>query len=237
MSQRPLRMFLLSAVAAVGLTQAPGWAADPSEPMVTARAFAPLPAGASVSVEPRDDSDANLQLASLIAARLEAQLHPAIASAPLRLRFSTETVSSVGPRPGTTFGETLDASDRKAYVPTNLGYSEADRFLGGPVERSTGAIQNTYRLRATLETRAGDKVLWSGEARGALTDRNEARLAATLAEALAGTIGRTVETTVAVDDRAPRPSPTSLGALRLPYTPSMPNATPLAALPEPAERR
>jgi hypothetical protein len=85
--------------------------------------------------------------------------------------------------------------------------------------------------------RDGGRVLWSGEASGALSDRNEARLAATLAEALADTLGRTIETPVVVEDRAPRPSPTSLGALRLPYTPSMPAATPLAALPEPAERR
>jgi hypothetical protein len=219
-------------------------AAAPGEPTLSARAFAPLPAGASVSVEPRDDSDANLQLRDLIAQRLEAKLHPALPGAGLRLRFSTETVSSVGPKSGEATGEAVVASDRKSFTPTNLGYSEADRFLGGPAPRETGPVQTTYRLRATLETRAGGKVLWSGEASGALSERNEARLATAMAEALADTVGRTIDTRIASLDDAPRlsleRSPTSLGGLRLPYAPATtatsPATTPLAALPELAER-
>jgi hypothetical protein len=240
MSKRLMRLTLLSTVGALALLPAAisaAGAADPAAPIVTARAFAPLAPGASVSVEPRDDSDTNLQLRDLMAARLEGQLHPVVPGAALRLRFSTETVSSVGPKAGAATGEALVARDRRSFSPTNLGYSEADRFLGGPVERGTGPVQTAYKLRATLETRDGAKVLWSGEASGPLSDRNEARLAATLAEALADTLGRTVETQVAIDDRAPAPQATSLGALRLPYTPSNPAATPLAALPELAERR
>lgn len=238
MFKRPISLTLWSTAIFLAVTQ-PGQADEPGEPMVTARAFAPLPAGASVSVEPRDDSDANLQLRDLMAARLEGKLHPVLPGAALRLRFSTETVAGAGPKAGATTGEAVDASDRKSYTPSNLGYSEADRFFGGPAERDTGAIQTTYKLRATLERRDDAKVVWSGEATGALTDRNEARLAAALAQALADALGYTVETQVsALDVPAPRPtlnrSPTSLGALR---SPGGRAATPLAALPELAERR
>jgi len=242
MSKRLIRLSLLSAVAALAVSHGAG-AAAPGEPTVSARAFAPLPAGASVAVEPRDDNDTNLQLRDLIAARLEAQLHPALPGAALRLRFSTETVSSAGPKAGQATGEALVARDRQSFTPTNLGYSEADRFLGGPAPRETGPVQTTYRLRATLETRAGGKVLWSAEASGALSERNETRLATALAEALTDTIGRTVDIQVASVDEAPRlsleRSPTSLGGLRLPpAVAAAPRpATPLSALPELAERR
>jgi hypothetical protein len=243
MSKRLIRLSILSAVAALALSHGAG-AAAPGEPTVSARAFAPLPDGASVAVEPRDDNDTNLQLRDLIARRLEGKLHPALPGAALRLRFSTETVSSAGPKAGEATGEAVVASDRKSFTPTNLDYTEADRFLGGPPPRAIGPVQTTYRLRATLETRAGGKVLWSGEASGALSERNEARLATSLAEALADTIGRTVDTQVASVDDAPRlsqtRSPTSLGPLRLPYAPATaaasPTKTPLAALPELAER-
>ncbi len=76
-----------------------------------------------------------------------------------------------------------------------------------------------------------------------MSERNETRLATALAGALADTIGRTVDIQVASVDEAPRlaqdRAPTSLGALRLPpATAAAPRpATPLAALPELAERR
>ena len=226
-----LTFFLLA-----GIGTGAAWAAAPGDdrPLVTAQAFASLGAGAAVAVEPRDDSDANLHLRDLMAARLTAHNHPAAAGAALRLRFSTETVSNAGPRAGAATGEALVASDRQSYAPSNLNYSEADRIFAAPDERGGGAPQSSYVLRASLETRDGH-VLWRGQARGALSDRNEARLAATLAEALADRVGETVDsaadsaakTAAAPATPTPAPASTSLGGLRLP----------LLALPELAERR
>src|SRR5277367_2278708 len=87
-------------------------------PQVSARAFTALPAGAALSVEPRDDTDANLHLRDLMAARLAAQGHPVTADAALRLRFSTETVTIVGPRTGGAASDDVVASDRLPYTAT-----------------------------------------------------------------------------------------------------------------------
>jgi hypothetical protein len=103
-----------------------------------------------------------------------------------------------------------------------------DRIFSAPTDRPLGAIQNRYRLRATLETRDG-RTLWNGQAVGELTERNEAHLAASLAVSLADAVGWTLDghTTVAgggaAADRAPQRASTALG-LRL-------------TLPELAERR
>ena len=212
-----------------------GWAgtvarADvPTEgrPLVTAQALAPLPDGVPIAVEPLDDSDANLRLRDLMARRLTGHGHPIVAGASLRLRFSAEPVSDIGPRPGATTGDALISTDHQPYTATNLGYSEADRIFSVPTDRPEGAIQNRYRLRATLETRDG-RTLWSGQAVGVLTERNEAHLAASLAISLADAVGWTLDgrTTVAggaPGDRAPQHASTALG-LRL-------------TLPELAERR
>ena len=166
-----------------------------------------------------------------MAAHLAAQHHPVVADAALRLRFSSEPQSSVSPPAGTATGEALVARDRQPFVPTNLDYSEADRFFGGPSERPTGAIENRYQVRATLETRDGAKVLWRGQASATLTERNEQRLAAALAEALADTVGRTLDSqgiaAPAPVAAAPEHPSTSLSGLRMPGL----------RLPELAERR
>jgi hypothetical protein len=228
----PKRLTRLSFVIFAGLCAAvPAGADTPGDQsVVTAQAYALFPAGAPLTVEPRDDSDANLHLRDLIASRLAARQHPVAAGAPLRLRFSTETVSGVGPRTGAASGDAVIATDHQSYAPSNLGYSEADRFFGAQVERPPGTAQTSYRLRATLETRDG-RMVWRGQASGALTDRNEPRLTAALAEALAAHVGETFDSTAkpATAPAAPpaATAPTALGALRLP---------PLA-LPELAERR
>jgi hypothetical protein len=203
-------------------------------PILSTRAFSAFPPGTALAVEPRDDTDANLHLRDLMAARLTAQQHPVVGEAKLRLRFSTETLSSAGPAPGGATSDAVMATDRQPYAATNLNYSEVDRFFSPRTDRAArAAIQNTLQLRATLETRSG-QVVWSGEVHAALGERNEQRLGADLAEALADTVGRTVDSrTAAVSTPAPAPVPpqqaltTSFGALRLPGL----------SLPELAERR
>jgi hypothetical protein len=233
----PLCLALCAAAAAASPTAA--WAASPTgdQPEVSARAFAALPAGAAVSVEPRDDTDANLRLRDLMAARLRAQGHPVLASAPYRLRFSTETLTVVGPGEGAAASDNLIASDRQTFAATNLNYSEADRFFNPGNDRAKqGDIQVGYQLRASLDARDGGKVLWSGQASGSVGDRDEKRLAAEFAETLADLVGRDFDTHAAA---APEPAParvlamptdqpaTTVGALRLPWP----------VLPELAERR
>jgi len=238
MSKRLIRLTFLTALAVSGAPVA--WAGSPGDerPEISASALVPLPPGVAISIEPRDDTDANLRLRDLMAARLQAQHHPVVANAPLRLRFSTETVSSVGPRAGAAASDNLVASDRLPYAATNLNYSEADRFFGPANDRAArGAVQVSYQLRATLETSDGAHVLWTGQASSPLTeragDRSEQQLAGALAEALADAVGSSFDTRVASQpapppppDAAPAAPSTSLGALRLPWS-----------LPELAQRR
>jgi hypothetical protein len=244
-----LRFLLLAGIATrITLAAVPGaWAETPGDaggdgrPVLSTRSFAGVAPGAAIAVEPRDDTDANLHLRDLMAARLAAQQHPARADAPLRLRFSTETLSNAGPRQGAATGDTTFASDRQPFAATNLNYSEADRFFAPSNDRAArAAIQNSFQLRATLETRDG-RVLWSGDAHAALSERNEQRVGADLAEALTDALGRTVDTVApaqAAANSTPGPAPatqlgarpgqpTTLGGLRLPGL----------SLPELAERR
>ncbi len=192
---------------------------------VTAQAFQPVPADATLAIEPRDDSDANLRLGDRLKARLSERHHAVAAGAPWRLRFSTETVSSAGLRPGTSTGDMTVTRDRQSFTPSNLGYSEADRFFGGPTERPGGAGQTSYRVTATLETRDG-RVLWRGQATGALAERDETRIAQSLIDALADSLSDTIEHGTKTADAPSSPAPgapaaTSLGAVRLPFLPEL----------------
>lgn len=230
MLKRWLRLsVMVFAPLTVGWTATAARADVPTEgrPLVTAQALAPLPDGAPIAVEALDDSDANLRLRDLMARRLAGHGHPIVAGASLRLRFAAEPMSDVGPHPGATSGDALIARDRQPYAASNLGSADVDRLFTASTDRPEGAIENRYRLRATLETRDG-RTLWSGQATGVLTERNESRLAASLAVSLADAVGWTLDghTTVAggaPSDPAPQRASTALG-LRL-------------TLPELAERR
>ena len=233
MSKRWLRLPVLLAVPlTVGWLVSAARADVPTEgrPLVTAQALAPLPDGAPIAVEPLDDSDANLRLRDLMVSRLAGHGHPIVPGASLRLRFSAEPVSHFGPRPGATTGDALVASDHQPYTSTNLAYSEVDRIFSAPTDRPEGAIQNFYRVQATLETRDG-RTVWTGQATGVLTERNETRLAAGLAIALADAVGWTLDGHAGAPGSTAAPEParaaTALGGLRLPGL----------SLPELAERR
>jgi hypothetical protein len=213
---------LLAGLTAAAVARAEAQTVTDDRPQISARSFGPLAAGQPVSVEARDDSDTNLRLRDRMAARLVAQGRPVLPGAALQLRFSADAVTNAGPVAGASSGDTTAAADHQSYTPSNLGYSEADRFFSGPTERTPQAIDNLYRVRATLERRDTGQTLWQGEATGALTDRNETRLSVALVEALTDMIGRTVDAREPVESRPTAGS--TVGTIRLP-------------LPELAERR
>ena len=144
----PSRVSCLSVAAILMLSAGAARAEGSGDDRVIARAFGSLPAGAAMTIEPRDDNDLNLHLRDVMAARLAAQNHPVNPGAALRLRFSSEALSNVSPRAGTATGEALVAQDRRPFVPTNLGYSEADR-------------SELFTLPRALRVSAGDfSALW-----------------------------------------------------------------------------
>jgi hypothetical protein len=222
------------------------WADAPGDgrPRLSTNALAALPAGVPVAVEPRDDTDANLRLRDVIAARLRDQHHPVVADALYRLRFSTETISDVGPGPGAAASDAVAAHDVQPYAENNLNYSEADRFFNPNNDRaSRGDIRMSFQVRASLERRDTGEVIWIGQTNAPLAERDERRLATELADTLADAIGRTVDTASGKNEAAPASATTpaiaaataahpvpAYGALRLPWSP-------VSSLPELAERR
>jgi hypothetical protein len=221
----------------LALCATPAVAAD--QPVVGASAFAPISPTAALTIEPRDDTDANLHLRDLMAARLRDHRHPVRADAVLRLRFSVDTISDVGPSQGGAASDSVVASDRQPFAATNLSYSEADRFFNPGTDRAErGGVRVSYQLRATLDRRDTGQTVWTGQATIPAGDRNEAQLTAQLAETVADTVGQSLDRSgaakVAAESTPPSPMVAAVrapqpagGALRLPWP----------SLPELAERR
>jgi len=209
------------------------------KPVVSASAFAPISPTVALTIEPRDDTDANLHLRDLMAVRLRARQHPVMADAVLRLRFSVDTISDVGPAQGGAASDSVVATDRQPFAATNLNYSEADRFFNPGTDRAErGGVRVSYQLRASLERRDTGQVVWTGQATIPAGERSEAQLTAQLAETLADTVGlsldRNAAAKVAAESTAPSPMIASArapqpagGTLRLAWP----------SLPELAERR
>jgi hypothetical protein len=145
-----------------------------------------MPAERVMAIEPRDDSDENLKLRDLMAARLVEQHGTVAADAPLVLRFSTGVISGRDtPRDG--------AGGRKG------------RGGGGgraPPNAIPANTPVTYRLSATLERRDGP-VLWKADVTAQPGSQDDRQLPARLAATLIDNLGKTIDT------RRPRVPPAS----------------------------
>jgi len=170
-----------------------------SDPTVHAQLLQALPPDSAIAIEPRDDSDENLQLRDLMIARL-AERHGRVADdAPLLLRFSTAIVSdrdaaggrgAGGARGGGGGGRKFD----RGLIPRGGAANDAAARPGGPVR---------HRLSATLVQRDGGVVLWQSEVTSVAGDDNARTLPARLAAALVDHIGSSLDTRRPVADAAP----------------------------------
>jgi hypothetical protein len=178
-------LLVLAALSAPATLQA----RDGDEPVVIARAFLPIPAGQAISVEPRDDSDTNLQLRDLIVRELGAQSRATAPDGPLRLRFTTDRVVATTLERGVVDARYAGSGVGQQAFPDDLNTAMSEDPSSGASarERREGAVQ--FRLRASLETRDG-KTLWRGAVLVPLTLTDERRLGGLLATKLVGEIGR-----------------------------------------------
>jgi hypothetical protein len=175
-------------VAALG-GPAPARADDPSAPAVNAQLLSALPPGAAIAVEPRDDSDDNLQLRDLMIAHLTERHAAVAADAPLLLRFSTTVLSDRDAAAAAGRGGGGRGGGRS--LTSALINGSRDTSGGSPPARPSGGVK--HRISATLERRDGGQVLWKGDV--TITgDQNERALPAQLAAALVDNIGRTLDT-------------------------------------------
>jgi hypothetical protein len=162
-------------VALAGLIASPA-RADDAAPAVNAQLLLPMPGERVMAIEPRDDTDENLKLRDLMAARLVEQHGTVAADAPLVLRFSTGIISGRDtPRAG--------AGGRS-------GRGGGGRAPPNAIPSNTPV---TYRLSATLERRDGP-VLWKAEITAQPGSQDERQLPARVAATLIDNLGKTIDT-------------------------------------------
>lgn len=190
----PVRAGIPIVLAAL-LAAAPVHAGDGDAPLVIARAFAPIPANLAFAVEPRDDSDTNLQLRDAIERELAASARLTAPTGPLRLRFTTDRVIATTLERGIADARYAGSGSGQQAMPDDLNtaMSEDPGRDASPRERREGAVH--FRLRASIETRDG-AILWRGAVLVSLTLADERRLIRLLAMTLVGEIGRTIDPTV-----------------------------------------
>ena len=172
--------------------------AEPGDPTVHAQLLQALPPDSAIAIEPRDDSDENLQLRDLMIARL-AERHGRVADdAPLLLRFSTAIVSDRDAAGGRGAGGARGGGGGRKFdrglIPRGGAANDAAARPGGPVR---------HRLSATLTRRDGGVVLWQSEVTSVAGDDNARTLPARLAAALVDHIGSSLDTRRPVADAAP----------------------------------
>jgi hypothetical protein len=177
-------LLVLAALSAPAAVRAAG-----DEAVAIAQGFAPIPAGQAFSVEPRDDSDTNLQLRDLIVRELASHARPTAPDAPLRLRFTTDRVIATTLERGISDARYAGSGVGQQATPDDLNTAMSEDPARGasPRERREGAVQ--FRLRASIETRDG-KTLWRGAVLVPLTLTDERRLGELLATKLVDELGR-----------------------------------------------
>jgi len=163
------------ALAFVGLVLGVARADDAGAPVVRAQLLLPVPGDHVMAIEPRDDSDENLKLRDLMAARLAERRGRMVADAPLVLRFSIGVISGRDTPQDSTSGRN--------------GRSGGGRAPPNALPPDTPV---TYRLSATLEQRSGP-VLWKADVTAQPSGQDERQLPARLAVILIDNIGRAVD--------------------------------------------
>jgi hypothetical protein len=169
---------ILPVVALAGLILGAARAGDvvAPAPAVHAQLLLPLPSERVIAIEPRDDTDENLKLRDLMAARLVEQHGRVAADAPLVLRFSIGIISGQD-------------------TPREAAGGRTGRSGGGRAPPNALPLDTpvTYRMRATLEERRGP-VLWKADVTAQPSGQDERQLPARLALALIDNLGRSVDT-------------------------------------------
>jgi hypothetical protein len=169
-----LRRVMLAAAFA-GLMLGNARADDGAAPAVHAQLLLPMPSERVIAIEPRDDTDENLKLRDVMAARLVEQHGRVAADAPLVLRFSIGVISGQDTPREAAGGRT--------------GRSGGGRAPPNAIPLDTPVM---YRLSATLEQRQGP-VLWKADVAAQPSGQNDRQLPARLAVVLIDNIGRSVD--------------------------------------------
>lgn len=157
---------------------------------ITAFAFDNVPSGTAISVEPLEDTDANLELLEVFKRSLAAGGYVVSDNAPYFMYFSTDSSvfksSHLGPnlfefnaRTGTA-GES-DADFRVRLFSTRTGETEEDRLTA------------LYSLEATVQNQGSGKRVWQGTASvGLLGQPDEYALAEAMVPILIERLGQQV---------------------------------------------
>lgn len=161
-------------------------------PLVSALVLRDIPAPTVLAVEPRDDTDVNLQIARQFEAELKARGIRVDRNAPLAIRFTSGSETALSRGRGGSLGEARVENDVESRVILNLWSNSKDSVVGGRVDPAGGIVDSRFRLRATLDDRRNGERLWQGDAVVAQQGRDEPlALSQPMVSALVPLIGKT----------------------------------------------
>ncbi len=186
MVQRRLLVLALPLLACPTLRASPAGAQAPLPGRITARAFDPVAAGATIEVSPLDDRQENQRLAAEFRRRLAAAgYRMGDARAPLRLSFDSEVRPMGGEAPQRRDGGGMpggSGSDPTPDRPVRRGQDQP----GGGQPRGL-----RYVINAQLDERAAGKRVWQGNVRYDDAEGDRTRMLLMLVPRLVGVFGRT----------------------------------------------
>lgn len=168
------------------------------EGIMNAMTFRPVPPGAAIVVQTRDNSDINLKLKARFETALRQHGFSVSADAPLVLSFETRNVVGAWSDSGRRsilelegHGGRMGGETAKARV--NLFNSSRGGLLNKGQGETNIVTQGRYRLDATLDDRAARKRLWQGWAESDLGRYHGAELLGAMVPVMAAKLGHTVK--------------------------------------------
>ena len=143
-------------------------AAASADGIMNAIAYEPLPAGSAIMVRPLDNSDNNMALKADFERVLKQKGYAVSNDAKLILTFETIDLAGSwtggGPNPFVELSNNPDQSGVEApRVHFNLFNSERGGILNpDKTERTRMVTPSTFRIEATIDSKADGKRLWQG---------------------------------------------------------------------------
>jgi hypothetical protein len=195
---RALLLFAAALLAQSGVATAQGW-----EGRVNAAVYAEVPAGAAVTVQPRDDTEANLEIKDVFEQELIARGYRIAADAPLLMTFWTSGSYDLAQRgrrgPGLLLlgaegGTRLSKADTDVEAQVKLFSSEGGGLFQNPAARPKQKPigGNRHRLDASLKDRASGRRIWQGQAYADVSGGDSLSISEAMVPALADSFAKTV---------------------------------------------
>ena len=180
------RGLLASAVLLLGCSLAP-LSAFADDAAVNTRAYAPLPEGAAVWVEPLDDSDFNLSVQDMFVRAL-GETGAAADSGEARLNLTFDTLDQFETAEQEHLGEVTVDTSNEVSLRLNMWSSTRDSLLN---RHESGGSSARFLIVAILYDNEAQRRLWEAEASAPARVRNDKRRLTNLVFRIVDQLGET----------------------------------------------